>query len=83
MPADNDTAGLAASTEIVGKYVGGVLVEDGEITVTFSSDPGDAHATLDTNSIVLRPITTNPGAVAWECTGDGIENKHLPASCRS
>jgi len=83
MPSGNDTAGLADSDEIVGKYVESVAVSDGEITVTFDSDTLDAHATLNGNSLVLTPVTTNPGAVAWECTGSGIENKHLPASCRS
>jgi len=83
MPADNDTAGLADDDEIVGKYVESVGVEDGVITVTFDSDTLDAHATLNGNAILLTPVTANAGAVAWACTGSGIENKHLPAACRT
>jgi type IV pilus assembly protein PilA len=82
-PDTNATAGLADANQIVGKYVESVDVTDGIITITFDSDTLDAHTTLNGNSLVLTPDTsTNPGSVAWDCAGDGIAAKHLPAACR-
>ena len=83
MPADNGTAGLAEPEEIQGKYVSTVTVATGVISVEFDDETHDAHATLEGNILILSPVTTNPGAVAWDCTSTTIENKHLPASCRS
>jgi len=83
MPADNSTAGLADSDEIVGKYVESVAVAAGVVTITFDDDTLDAHAILDGNSLIMTPLTLNAGAVAWDCTSTTIENKHLPAACRT
>jgi type IV pilus assembly protein PilA len=82
MPADNTEAGLAASDEIVGKYVAFVEVTGGVIDVEYGID---AHQVISGASLQLTPITTNPGAVAWQCASAGaaIENKHLPAACRT
>jgi len=83
-PADNDEAGLAGSTAIDGKYVSEVEVggsaADGIITVTYGNS---AHATLDTNTLNLSPITSS-GSITWTCSSrDGsIEDRHLPAACR-
>ena len=79
MPADNTTAGLAANTEIAGKYVTQVNVANGVITVTYGNE---AHTTIATNSITLTPSTVAAGSVQWDCAGVGIVNKHLPAACR-
>ena len=82
MPDDNDIAGLADPDEIVGKYVATVEVTDGLIVVEYG---GDAHNIIDGMTIELSPITVNAGAVAWACSsaGNEIENKHLPAACRT
>ena len=82
LPADNLEAGLAAPLEIVGKYVGQVEVLVGVITVTYDND---AHATITGNSILLTPDTTAPGSVQWDCASPAaaIENRHLPAACRT
>lgn len=82
MPTGNTQAGLATSGEIQGKYVASVAVATGVITVTYGND---AHQVIDTQSIQLSPSTVNPGAVAWICSSAGgvIENKHLPAACRT
>ena len=82
MPADNDEAGLADAADIVGKYVELVTVTTGVIDVQYGLD---AHAVIDGMAIQLSPITTNPGSVAWDCASAGaeIENKHLPAACRT
>jgi len=82
LPADNTIAGLAASNEIVGKYVDQVEVTAGVIDVQYGID---AHQVISGNSIQLTPDTSNAGSVAWVCASAGaaIENKHLPAACRT
>ena len=79
LPVDNATAGLAAPGEIQGKYVDLVTVAAGVINVRYGND---AHTVITGSTVVLTPDTTNPGSVAWVCTGGGIANKHLPAACR-
>jgi type IV pilus assembly protein PilA len=82
LPSNNNTAGLAAAGEIVGKYVATVTVTDGVIEVAYGID---AHQVIDTHTLQLTPVTTNPGSVGWVCAsaGNDILNKHLPAACRS
>jgi len=81
MPSGNTQAGLAAATDIEGKYVDNVAVGagDGVITVTYGND---AHATIATNAITMTADTTAAGSVQWDCAGSGIVAKHLPAACR-
>ncbi len=81
-PADNDEAGISTNTDIVGKYVVSVTVEDGLITVAYGNQ---AHTTLATGELELSPFT-NAGSVEWTCqssAGPTIEDKHLPAACRT
>jgi len=78
-PADNDEAGLSAAGSISGKYVSGVTVATGVITVQYG---GDAHALITGDELLMTP-TTNPGSIEWVCTSTTIENKHLPAACRT
>jgi len=82
MPADNTEAGLAAEDEIQGKYVDEVLVTAGVIAVQYGNE---AHQVISGQHLELTPDTTNPGSVAWDCATAGaeIENKHLPAACRT
>ena len=83
MPTSNTQAGLAASTAIQGKYVGEVeVIADGVIEVTYGND---AHQVIDTATLWLSPDTGSVGSVQWICTTGSttIENKHLPAACRS
>ncbi len=82
-PSDNDQAGLESSSEIQGKYVDDVAVSDGIIAVQYGND---AHQVISGQTIELAPDTTGgAGSVRWECTSpnNDIENKHLPAACRS
>ena len=80
LPAQNNQAGLAAATDIVGKYVSGVANVQGVITVSYG---GDAHTTINGQSIIMSPVT-HAGSVEWVCkTGGVIVNKHLPAACRT
>jgi len=79
-PDTNTTAGLSLNTEILGKYVDGVEVTDGLITVDYG---GDANVILRTGFLELSPFT-NSGSVEWICRSQGttIAAKHLPAACR-
>ncbi len=81
MPTSNTMAGLAAANQIQGKYVDLVTVgAGGVITVGYGNS---AHATLAPGDLLLSPSTVTIGSVQWLCTGSGIDNKHLPAACRS
>jgi len=83
LPATNLLAGLAAAGEITGKYVAQVTVTDGIIDVEYGVD---AHAVIDGMAIQLTPTTAaGVGSVQWSCASAAteIENKHLPASCRT
>jgi type IV pilus assembly protein PilA len=82
MPTDNALAGLAAAGDIQGKYVDQVLVTEGVIAVQYGNS---AHAIIVGQHLELSPNTSSPGSVQWDCAtaGTEIENKHLPAACRS
>jgi type IV pilus assembly protein PilA len=83
MPTSNTQAGLAGATEIQGKYVAQVEVgASGVIEVEYGND---AHQIIDGANLELTPDTTNAGSVAWECASGTttIDNKHLPAACRT
>jgi len=80
LPTSNTEAGLGASNTIIGKYVDGVSVGgSGVVTVGYGNS---AHATLASGSLTMTP-TDNSGSVSWVCAGSGIDDKHLPAACRS
>ncbi len=85
MPPDNTTAGLEASGNIQGKYVGSVAVgnANGVITVTYGNE---AHALINGQGLQMTAdAVTSPGSVRWDCAsaGNAIANKHLPAACRN
>jgi len=63
-PEDNDEAGLGDVADIKGKYVDGIEVADGGITITFG---GDANAAIATFSIGLTPGASANGDVIWRC----------------
>ena len=80
MPADNATAGLEAAANITGKYGDSVTVAGGQITVLYG---GDANANILGSTLTLTPAP-NLGSVEWNCAnGAGLQNKWLPASCRT
>ncbi|WP_028916436.1 pilin [Pseudoxanthomonas sp. J35] len=79
-PADNGAAGLAASTEITGKYVTGVDVSTaGQIAVTFGND---ANSAISGQTLVFSAIS-NVGSIEWSCTPSTVNGKYLPSNCRS
>jgi type IV pilus assembly protein PilA len=82
--ADNVAAGLAAPTDITGKYVGSVTVTTGGISVAFSStSPRRANAYLDGKTLDFSPLfTSSSGALVWECSSSTIDQRFLPTICR-
>jgi len=87
MPSDNTMAGVATpASEIAGKYVSSVQVGGtGALTVTYGGIAGDAHTVITGAQLLLTPSTAQAGSVTWTCTTGPavIENKHLPAACRT
>ncbi|ENS6579201.1 pilin [Neisseria gonorrhoeae] len=97
-PKDNDSAGVASSSDIKGKYVKSVTVTNGVVTATMKSDGVNKEIKGKRLSLWGR---RQAGSVKWFCgqpvkrdkavtddavkdvTGnDKIETKHLPSTCR-
>jgi type IV pilus assembly protein PilA len=81
LPPDNRSAGLANSTSIAGRYVSGVDVTDGTITVAF--DTANSNLTIRNKVLVLSP-TPNGNAITWNCsTGSTLPSRDFPLACRN
>ncbi|QOG46602.1 pilin [Neisseria gonorrhoeae] len=95
-PEDNDKAGVASSaTDIKGKYVQKVKVENGVVTATMKSD--GVNKEIKDKRLSLWAKREN-GSVKWFCgqpvkrdnadnddtadANNAIETKHLPSTCR-
>lgn len=79
-PTTNQSAGLATSTSISGKYVSSVLASSsGLITATFG---GQANTKISGSAFILSAITSN-GSFAWSCTESTVAQEYLPTSCRA
>ena len=63
-PATNSEAGVGVASEIRGKYVDGITIANGGITVSFG--PG-ANAKLDGETVGLTPGASANGDVVWKC----------------
>ncbi|EMS3071702.1 pilin [Neisseria gonorrhoeae] len=95
-PENNDSAGVASSSSIKGKYVESVTVTNGVVTATMKSDGVNKEIKGKKLSLWAR---REAGSVKWFCgqpvkrddadddavkddaTGK-IETKHLPSTCR-
>ena len=80
-PPNNQSAGLAEETSIIGKYVSKVNVAGGKITATFGNNANTAITAAGKDTLVLSPSTT-AGAIQWTCTLSTVDPKYLPSSCR-
>ncbi|HFA7332725.1 TPA: pilin, partial [Neisseria gonorrhoeae] len=97
-PKDNDSAGVASASKIIGKYVKQVEVKNGVVTATMKSDGVNKEIQGKRLSLWAK---REDGSVKWFCgqpvtrakadaddvvkdvTGnDKIETKHLPSTCR-
>ncbi|HFC2450785.1 TPA: pilin [Neisseria gonorrhoeae] len=97
-PKDNDSAGVASASKIIGKYVKEVEVKNGVVTAEMKSDGVNKEIKGKRLSLWAR---RENGSVKWFCgqpvkradakagtdavTADDknkIETKHLPSTCR-
>ena len=78
-PISNTSAGIAAATDISGKYVAQVAVgASGVITSTIRAD--NVAAGIAGTNLVLTPRATS-GSMHWTCTSSASA-KYIPAACR-
>jgi type IV pilus assembly protein PilA len=63
-PADNSEAGIGVASEIRGKYVNRVTINDGGITVRYG---GDANTAIASETIGLTPGASPNGDIVWKC----------------
>jgi len=84
LPADNQTAGLPAATEITSKYVTSVTVTNGVIDILFTSALGGTP-TMNAQHVTLTPSTAKAGSITWLCAiaADTTRYKYMPAECRN
>ncbi|WP_414025088.1 pilin [Neisseria gonorrhoeae] len=96
-PKDNTSAGVANPTEIKGKYVQSVTVENGVVTAQMAST--GVNKEIQDKRLSLWAKREN-GSVKWFCgqpvkranakadtvadaaNANGIDTKHLPSTCR-
>ena len=82
-PANNTAAGLGKPDALGNEYAGSVEVsQGGEIVVSLdATPPHKTDAKLDSGQLILTPKVDGK-AITWTCSGDGIDPKYLPQSCR-
>ncbi|HFC8685065.1 TPA: hypothetical protein ACFK20_10735, partial [Neisseria gonorrhoeae] len=96
-PENNDSAGVASASKIIGKYVKSVTVANGVVTAQMASSNVNKEiqgkklslwAKRENGSVkwfcgqpVKRDAGTDDDAVANDAT-NAIETKHLPSTCR-
>lgn len=81
-PSNNQSVGLPIAASISGKYVSGVDVARGKITVSFAGP--SANTAIRTQQLVLSP-SQGTGSITWSCNanaGTTLDPKYLPSSCR-
>ncbi|HFA1669053.1 TPA: pilin [Neisseria gonorrhoeae] len=94
-PENNDSAGVASASKIIGKYVKSVTVTNGVVTAQMK--PSGVNNEIKDKRLSLWGRREN-GSVKWFCgqpvkrdagaddvKADGtkkIETKHLPSTCR-
>ncbi|EMT4766173.1 pilin, partial [Neisseria gonorrhoeae] len=95
-PKDNDSAGVASASKIIGKYVKQVEVKNGVVTATMASS--NVNKEIQGKKLSLW-AKREDGSVKWFCgqpvtranakadtvtaaNANGINTKHLPSTCR-
>ena len=77
-PADNAAAGIAADTDIKGKYVAKVTVTSGAIIATMQAS--GISAGIASQTLTLTP-TNNKGSIDWTCSSSALQ-KFVPKLCK-
>lgn len=78
-PKSNTSAGLASPQSISGKYVSGVDVTGGQITVAFNRST--TNVAIKSQTLVLSPATA-AGSIVWNCSVGTLSPEYLPSVCR-
>ncbi|ENS9587136.1 pilin [Neisseria gonorrhoeae] len=96
-PKDNDSAGVASASKIIGKYVKQVEVKNGVVTAQMASS--NVNKEIQGKKLSLW-AKREDGSVKWFCgqpvkradnddtvaaandAGTKIDTKHLPSTCR-
>ncbi|EMU5249102.1 pilin [Neisseria gonorrhoeae] len=96
-PENNDSAGVASASKIIGKYVKSVTVANG--VVTAQMNPSGVNNEIKDKRLSLW-AKREDGSVKWFCgqpvkrdnakdddvtddkDNNGIDTKHLPSTCR-
>ena len=82
-PTSNTEAGVAAASQITGKYVANVAVAGSVLTATMKSS--NVPKGIQGKKVILTgTVAANPkdqGSYQWACSSDA-SSKYLPASCR-
>jgi type IV pilus assembly protein PilA len=94
-PANNAAAGLGVATDIQGKYVASVTVNNGGIAIAYGNS---ANAAIAAQTLGLRPGLSVNQDVSWQCGAKALTGgvtlvaasvaattvtaKYLPSACR-
>ncbi|ENV5238395.1 pilin [Neisseria gonorrhoeae] len=93
-PENNDSAGVASASKIIGKYVKSVTVTNGVVTAQMK--PSGVNNEIKDKKLSLwakrqdgsvkwfcgQPVTRNGDTVADANDNKKIDTKHLPSTCR-
>ncbi|HEY9915969.1 TPA: pilin [Neisseria meningitidis] len=93
-PGDNNSAGVASSSTIKGKYVKEVEVKNGVVTATMASS--NVNNEIKGKKLSLwakrqdgsvkwfcgQPVTRTDNNAANDASDKQIDTKHLPSTCR-
>ena len=78
-PSSNAEAGIAAASDITGKYVSSVTVGTSGV-ITAKMKGSNVSEKIQSATLTLTP-SKNDGSYIWTC-GSSADKKYLPASCR-
>jgi len=82
MPADNDEAGVADASTIIGNNVTSVTIADGDITIAYAGLSPNVCGAGGTPSLTLTP-RDRTGSITWARSAWDGELRCLPANLRS
>jgi len=77
LPIDNEAAQLPAGSEIAGRYVSSVMIDNGNIVVVYGND----GPSISGRSLVLESMVDG-GSIQWNCYSPDIAGRYLPPECR-
>ncbi|KFJ10218.1 fimbrial protein [Delftia acidovorans] len=80
-PATSAAAGYTSPNT---KYVSGITIQDGLITITYKTGSSGSGVASGNDKLVLSALSV-VGAVDWKCkrpAANPVDAKYLPANCR-